>query len=180
MATQVSIPRPYPDTKPATEFIGGRLIQKMSPRGLHARVQLRFGSLLQAWADDFGAGRVGTEWDFDISVPGESINRLVPDIAYLSYARVGREDEVAADIPRVAPNVAVEILSPGQTMRHVAEKISVYLRAGCDLVIVIDPREEYALLHDATNVRRIERDETLVHPALPRLEIHLTRVFEKP
>jgi hypothetical protein len=29
----------FPETKPATEFIHGQLVQKMNARGLHARVE---------------------------------------------------------------------------------------------------------------------------------------------
>jgi Uma2 family endonuclease len=180
MATQLSIPHPYPETKPATEFIGGRLIQKMSPRGLHAQVQVALASLLRAWAMEFGTGRVGTEWDFDSTSPDESVNRLVPDVAYLSYERVRRDDVAAADIPRVAPNVAIEILSPGQAMAHLAEKVRLYLAAGCELVIVVDPRAEYAVLHDTVAVRRIERNDTLQHPALSGFAVPLAAAFELP
>jgi Uma2 family endonuclease len=179
MATQLSVPHPYPETKPATEFIGGRLVQKMSPRGLHARVQLRLGARLEAWAFESSKGRVGTEWDFDLTPPGEPVNRLVPDIAYLSYERVGRDDDAAADIPTVAPNVAVEVLSPGQRMEHLSEKIRIYLAAHCELVIVVDPRAEYAVLHDNSGVRRIERHETLEHPALSGFTLPLASVFVK-
>jgi Uma2 family endonuclease len=180
MATQLSLPYPYPDTKPATEFVGGQLVQKVSPRGLHARVQLRIGAILEAWAFESSAGRVGTEWDFDLSPPGESVNRLVPDIAFLSYQRVPRDDDAAADIPTVAPNVAVEILSPGQRMEHLAEKVRIYLATGCELVVVVDPRAEYAVLHDNSTVRRIEPHETIEHPALAGCTLALAAAFEKP
>ncbi len=98
-----SIPEPFPQTEPATEFIGGRLVQKMSPRGLHARVQGAFVRALHEWADENAAGRVGTEWDFDLTPPGEGVNRVVPDIAFLSYERVAFDDDEAAEIPTVAP-----------------------------------------------------------------------------
>jgi Uma2 family endonuclease len=87
------MPLLIPQTKPAMEFIDGMFVRKMSPFGLHARVQLIVAARMQAWADERGRGRVGTEWDFDLTPPGESTNRLVPDAAYLSYARVGFEDE---------------------------------------------------------------------------------------
>src|SRR5271170_1338434 len=106
---------PIPETKPATEFVDGRMVQKMSPYGLHARVQGVIAAALGAWSDEKGRGRVGTEWDFDLTPPGERVNRLVPDVAYVSYQRVSYEDEAGAQVPVVGPNVAVEILSQGQT-----------------------------------------------------------------
>lgn len=175
-----AIPEPYPETKPATEFIHGQLVQKMSPRGLHARVEGAFFRVLDDWADAHDAGRVGTEWDYDVTPPGEGTNRLVPDVAYLSYERVGFDDDEAAEIPKVAPNVVVEVLSPGQTMDDLADKLRIYLAAGVELAIYVDPRREYALLHDRCGTRTVTRDDYIEHPALPGFSVQLARVFEKP
>lgn len=175
-----TIPEPYPETKPATEFIHGRLVQKMSPRGLHARVEGEFYRALYNWADEHAAGRVGTEWDYDVTPPGEDTNRLVPDVAYLSYERVPFEDDDAAEIPTIAPNVVVEVLSPGQTMDDLAEKLRIYLAAGVELAIYVDPRREYALLHDPAGTRTVSHEEPIEHPALPGFSVRLARFFEKP
>ena len=80
-----------PDTKPATEWVNGRALQKMSPQRKHARAQSIFASALHAWAASEGPGRVGTEWDFRLAPPGEVRRPLVPDVAYLSYTRVPYE-----------------------------------------------------------------------------------------
>ena len=48
---------------------------------------------------------------------------MVPDVAYLSYARVPFEDSAAADIPRVAPDAVVEILSPGDRRKDIDNSI---------------------------------------------------------
>ncbi len=132
------------------------------------------------WADEHAAGRVATEWDFDLTPPGEDTNRLVPDVAYLSYERISFDDDEAAEIPTVAPNVVVEVLSPGQTMDDLAEKLRIYLAAGVELAIYVDPRRELAVLHDRTESKAITRGETIVHPALPGFAIPLARIFAKP
>jgi Uma2 family endonuclease len=175
-----TIPEPFPQTEPATEFIHGRLVQKMSPRGLHARVQGALFRALDEWADERASGRVGTEWDFDLTPPGEDANRLVPDVAYLSYERVAFDDDEAAEIPTVAPNVGVEVLSPGQTMDDLAEKVRIYLAAGMELVMVVDPRREIAVLHDRASTTLIHSRDLVEHPALPGFSIKLSRIFAKP
>src|SRR6202040_3305648 len=114
-----------PEAKPALEWVNGRVLQKVSPQRKHAVAQGRFYGALDAWARERGSGEVGTEWEFRIAPPGEVRRPLVPDVAYLSYDRVPYEDEEAADIPRVAPDVAVEVLSPRDHRRDVDEKIRV-------------------------------------------------------
>jgi Uma2 family endonuclease len=167
-----------PETKPATEFLDGCLVQKMSPFGLHARVQLAVAAALRGWADARGRGRVGTEWDFDLTPPGSSTNRLVPDAAFLSYERVGFTDENGAQIPKISPNVAVEILSKGQTFDRSRRRIEIYLACGAELVIVIDPRAEEAWLVDANGAIHLGSGESIRHPALPEFSLDLRACFE--
>src|SRR5215467_1444444 len=108
-----------PDTKPATEWILGRAVQKVSPQRRHALAQGVFFSEMHAWAKRYHAGRVGTEWDFRIAPPGEPRRPLVPDVAYVSYQRIPYESPTEADIPRVAPDLVVEVLSPDDRAAYV-------------------------------------------------------------
>ena len=171
-------PLQIPETKPATEFIDGCLVQKMSPLGLHARVQAAVAIALGTWSDERGRGRVGPEWDYDLTPPGGSTNRLVPDVAYLSYDRVAYENEAAAQVPTVAPNVAVEILSQGQNLANSQRRIDIFLACGAELVILIDPRAEEAWLVDANGTAHLTRDDTIVHSALPDFSLPLRRCLE--
>jgi Uma2 family endonuclease len=172
-----SKPLDVPETKPATEVIDGRFTQKMSPFGLQARVQLRIAGALQAWSDECGRGRVGTEWDFDLTPPGDRTHRLVPDAAYLSYGRVDFRDERAAQVPDVAPNVAIEILSKGQTFENSVRRVEIYVSAGAELVILIDPRSERACLVDSRGSQFIDGDARIEHSALPGFSLPLRTCF---
>jgi Uma2 family endonuclease len=169
-----------PQTKPATEFIDGRLVPKMSPYGLHARVQLVVASALGAWADEGGRGRVGTEWDYDLTPPGERTNRLVPDIAYLSYERVAYENEAAAQVPSVAPNVVVEILSEGQTLATSQRRVEIFLACTAELVVLIDPRAREAWLIDAASTQHLTENDVIAHAAIPAFSLSLRRCCELP
>ena len=160
----------FPETKPATEFIDGRLAQKMSPFGLHARVQRVVAAALGDWSDERGRGRVGTEWDFDLTPTGGRTNRLVPDVAFLSYDRVPYEDEAEAQVPIVAPDVAIEILSQGQTLENSERRISIFLACGAKLIVLLDPRREVAWLVDAAGSRELAqrwRDRARIDARLP-------------
>lgn len=174
-----TLPLPIPETKPATELIDGILVQKMSPYGLHGRVQLRIGAALAEWAESDGRGRVATEWDFDLTPYGEKTNRLVPDVAYLSYERVGYDDERAAQVPTVAPNVAVEILSEGQTVQNSTRRLQILFATGAELALLIDPRKEIAWLIDPQSTRELGPDDVVEHLALPDFWMPLRALFER-
>jgi Uma2 family endonuclease len=122
----------FPESKPETEWVRGRPLRKASPQYRHAKFQALLSMRLTAWAK--GRGRVDSERRFRVNPPGEAVRPLLPDVAYLSYARLGAEEDAAAQIPLGAPNVAVEILSPDDREIDVMDKVSTYLRVGCELV----------------------------------------------
>ena len=102
-----------PETKPETEWVRGRALQKVSPTYDHAALQTLLATALRAWADDDAHGRVGTEWRFRVAPPGEVVRPLVPDVGYLSYAALAADaPRDTVQVPLMAPTVAIEILSP--------------------------------------------------------------------
>ncbi len=164
-----------PDTEPETEWILGRAVQKMSPFRDHARLQLRFGTALDVWAE--GRGEVGSEWRFRIAPPGEVRRPLVPDLAYVANERLAGLEGVDFQAPPLAPDVAIEILSPSRVRRHVEHKIAVYLAAGSRLVIVVDARDRSVQLHDPRGVRVLRGEDVLAHEALPGFSLALPALF---
>jgi Uma2 family endonuclease len=106
-----------PETKPETEWILGRAVQKMSPRWTHARLQAWFARRLLEWED--GHGQSATEWRFRIAPPNEIRRPLVPDIAFVSNERLRDLDDSDLELPPFAPDVAVEIDATGaRTLRE--------------------------------------------------------------
>jgi Uma2 family endonuclease len=165
-----------PETKPETEWILGRAVRKVSPQRKHARLQTAFVLALGPWSE--GRGEVGTEWRFRPAPPNEIRRPLVPDISYVSHERLADlEEGLDLEVPPFAPDVAVEILSPGDRKRRLDHKIAVYLASGGSLVIVVDPRDHSVRLHDAHRVRVLHGDEVIEHPAMPGFSLSLPRLF---
>ena len=167
------------ETKPAREWINGRILQKVSPRRKHALAQTIFSAALHAWAMDCGSGRVGTEWEFRVQPPGAERRSLVPDVAYLSYDRVPYEADAAADIPLVAPNVVIEVISPGDLKRDIEEKVRVYLAAGSDVVFLVDTDARTVTARAPGGVRRYVETDELRHTALPGFAMPVAVLFEE-
>jgi len=166
-----------PETKPETEWVRGRPLQKVSPTYRHSRLQSQMVIALDSWAE--GRGRVGTEWRFRIAPPGEIVRPLVPDVAYLSYARLPVESDDAAQVPLGSPNVAVEVLSPDDRARDVRDKIETYLRAGTEAVIVVDPHTETIRAESRDGVVTFAIGETFGHPSLPGFTLDVGAYFAR-
>lgn len=164
-----------PQTEPETEWIMGRAVRKVSPRRTHGRLQSAFAHALFAWEP--GHGQSATEWRFRIAPPGEIRRPLVPDVAFVSKERLRGLDDGDREVPPFAPDVAVEILSPGDPLRYVEHKVAVYLAGGASLVVVVDPETRTVALHDANGSRTLRDGETLRHPALPGFALALRELF---
>jgi Uma2 family endonuclease len=169
-----------PETKPETEWVGGRALQKVSATYRHAALQGLIFAALREWADAGSYGRVGTEWRFRVGPPGAVIRPLVPDVAYLSYAALpaGAPPE-RFQVPLAAPTVAIEILSPDDRPRDVADKIETYLAAGSSAVMIVDPDTGTITIHDQSGAGISRRGDTLAHRALPGFTLDVTALFER-
>ena len=117
-----------PETTPATEWILGRPVRKMSPRRRHALLQLELGAHLRTWSR--GRGEVGTEWKFRVTPPGQYTRSLVPDVAFISFESLDAAGQRGVEEPLVAPDVGFEINSPGDTAARKMHKTGVYLASG--------------------------------------------------
>ena len=164
-----------PETKPETEWVRGRPLQKVSPQRDHARLQGALTIALTRWAQ--GRGEVGPEWRFRVAPPGEVRRPLVPDVSYVSNARLRELTDRELQIPPLAPDIAVEILSPDDRRIDLDHKIDVYLRAGSSLVIVVDPQRRIVELHDRNGKSDLDENCVIEHAALPGFAYGVRELF---
>jgi Uma2 family endonuclease len=165
-----------PETKPAIESIHGRWVHKVSPKRKHALLQIRLGALLLAWAGD--RGEVGSEWRFYLLPRGDAPSSLVPDVAYVSFERLPPELGELREKPTIAPDIAVEVLSPDDRMNVFSEKIALYLTFGSRLVIVVDPHDRAVVLYERDGIRQFSADDVAISETYPDLRIELRSLFK--
>jgi len=154
-----------PQTEPETEWVRGRPLQKVSPQRTHSWLQGALTVELTHWAA--GRGKVGPEWRFRIAPRGEIRRPLVPDVAYVSNVRLQALSDADLEVPPLAPDVAVEILSPDDHRADADDKIGACLKAGSSLAIVVDPEKRVVELHDRYGVARLNENDAIEHAALP-------------
>ena len=81
-------------------------------------------------------------------------------------------------IPLGTPDLAVEILSPDDRAADVEDKISTYLRAGCAVIVVVDPQSETLEAIVPSGRTAFRRGETFRDPAVDGLAIDVAKLFE--
>lgn len=63
----------------------------------------------------------------------------IPDICFVSRARLPSGKPPRRPIPKLAPNLAVEVLSKSNTEREMSRKLTDYFHAGVEVVWFVDP-----------------------------------------
>jgi len=124
-----------PEEEPALEYWHGEVSQKVSPKGPHSALQGGFVLRLGIVATP---GRLARVFPVArITFAGQS---TVPDLVVYRWDRVPRDQQgqVAEDFV-TPPDVALEILSPGQSRRALIERCRWYVEHGVRLAIFADP-----------------------------------------
>ncbi len=133
------------EKKPYIEVLDGERQPDVSPHDLHGRLAGRVFTALDAWAGD--AGRAGVEIRYYFEHADGTWSSVLPDVAYMSEERLPQGMHDAAQRPRIAPDIAFEIVSPSDRPGRLARKIALYLEFGATVVLVIDPVKRTVAIH---------------------------------
>ena len=82
-----------------------------------------------------------------------------------------------ASEPALAPDIAVEILSPSDRRRDVDEKVALYLKHGSKLVLEVDPDGYTIAAHARDGVTTFGTDDSFAHDATPWLRFDVAPLF---
>ncbi len=118
------------------ELVQGHLIE-MSPTGdVHGRLTMRLAVRLAVFAEQHALGQLyGAETGFKLSSNPDTVYGI--DVALVSKARLKPATEGFFD---GAPDLAVEVVSPGNTRSEMHEKVIAYFQAGARLVWIVYPK----------------------------------------
>ena len=161
------------------ELIYGELVM-MSPAGAeHGVVAARFVRYLAEFVEQHDLGFVFS------SETGFTVERG-PDLVRAPDASFVRKDRVGSSLPEGyfdgVPDLAVEVVSPDDRRREVAEKVNMWLAHGARVVWVADPRQMTVVVHRVgqTPVTLRVNEEIRNEPLLPGFVLVLSNVFRLP
>ncbi len=117
------------------ELVDGTLVEKAM--GFD---ESRFAALLVGYLHRFIERH-----DLGAIVGADAMMRLfpglvrIPDAAFISWERYPRKKRRRGEIPTLAPDLVVEVLSKGNTPKEMKRKLGEYFRAGVRLVWYVNP-----------------------------------------
>jgi Uma2 family endonuclease len=160
-----------PDEPGKQELSNGEVIVVPPPHAIHSEICWRITEALRDYLKRSGKGRVYSEAGFRL---GPHTVRQ-PDVAVLSETPVLPEGDWVSG----APDIAIEVLSPGNSAEDIELKISQYLAAGAKLVWIVSPkaRQVRVCRADGTQVTLREPQSLTGEPALPGFLLPLVELF---
>lgn len=130
------------ETKPYLELIDGEVVCKAMPSPHHGLIVLEIGSQLRNYLKRSGEGRAFTE------VRHQSADEqrvYLPDLNVTLRGRLPSE-RGRGPVER-APDFAIEVLSPDDRAARVLDRVQFYLRAGVELVWIVDPESRTVFVY---------------------------------
>jgi Uma2 family endonuclease len=164
------------DSGKKSELIEGDLFMSPAPNRFHQKILIRLSSMFWAYLQANPLGEVYAA-PFDVTLT--DLNVYQPDLCYFSKARYTSLTDHGAD---GAPDLVVEILSPGSVKHDLGVKKEIYARTGVEELWSVDPVKRaiavFQLSENSTAPRAtLMAGKTLTTPLLPGLKIKVRDVF---
>jgi Uma2 family endonuclease len=166
-----------PDDGWRRELVDGELVE-MRPAGFeHGEVALAVGSLLREHVRRAGLGRVvAAETGFRLSRSPDTIRAA--DAAFVAARRLPAPEQRTGFLD-LAPDLAVEVVSPSDRASDVLAKASAWLTGGSAAVWVVYPAARTVAVHTAGgHVRHLGVNDVLTGGgAVPGFEVLVSELF---
>ena len=165
-----------PDDGWRYELVRGELRRSMPAGYGHGKVAARIGRLVGNHVEQHELGDVLAAGTGFVIERGPDTVRA-PDASFVSAARLPAD--AVWGFGELAPDLAVEVLSPSDTATEVLDKVLQWLEAGVRLVWVLDPRRRTVSVHTPDrHVRVLIEGEVLDGgDVLPDFRVEVSALF---
>ena len=162
------------------ELVDGRLVERdMGWRS--SRIGGRVFRILDVYCEQRGLGWVAPADASYQCFPDDPGMVRKPDVSFIRRERLREEEEPEGHCP-IAPDLAVEVISPNELYYQVEEKIADYFSAGIPLVWVVNPATRSVRVHrrDGTISDLAEADELTGEDVIPGFGCRVSDIFRTP
>jgi Uma2 family endonuclease len=159
------------------ELVRGELNRTSPTGGEQGAIAMFVSIAMGSFVIEKGLGLVfGAETGFKIAFDPDTVR--APDFAYVRRERIP-ESGIPKGFWIGAPDLAVEVISPGDIYGEVEEKVLEWLDAGTKMVIVVNPRRRTSTVYRSRNEVKIlsEGDELSGEDVLPGFSCKVSSFF---
>lgn len=161
------------------EIVNGELIDMGNSGAKHGYVCSVLMILLGGYVH---IEKLGAMFDSSTAFKMKSGNKRSPDVSFMAKERLQGLDELPDGFLEGAPDLAVEILSPSNTVEEIHNKLVEYFDNGSRLVWVINPKEKYVLVYRSSQEpdRLLKSIDSLDgEEIIPGFSLAIAELFQK-
>jgi Uma2 family endonuclease len=160
------------------ELIEGVLVEK----AMGFREAFLAGVLLHLLTEFVNKHKLG------VVLPPDATMRLfpglvrLPDVSFFSWDRLPGGEFPDTPVPAVAPDLAAEVVSKGNTRKEMVRKVGEYFRSDVRLVWLIYPRKRLVEVYTSPKEKQMIREGQLLDggQVLPGFSLRLSELFALP
>lgn len=158
------------------ELVRGEVVEVSGTDGEHGDFVLAIVTLLHAFIRPRRLGKLYADGvGFIIRRDPDTVR--IPDVAFVARSRVPVSGSPKKHWP-LAPDLAVEIVSPGDRRHAVEEKTQGYLAAGTRMAWVLWPEQQTAVVYTQSGTRTLTAADTLGGgDVLPEFTVSVAALF---
>lgn len=138
------------------ELVDGKLVNIGNSGMEHGEIGSFLGGSLSLYVRSY---KLGCVCDSSTAFAMQNGNKWSPDISFVAKERLQGVKRLPKGYSQGAPDLAVEILSPTNTVEEIHEQIVEYFENGTRLAWVIHPDEQYVLVYHTPSPDRLLRLE---------------------
>jgi Uma2 family endonuclease len=147
-----------PDDGNQYEIVNGELV--MSNSGAeHGYIAVILSTILYSFVR---SQKLGVVLDSSTAFTLKTGNKRSPDVSFIAKERLQGLKKLPRGFWQGSPDLAVEVLSPSNTVEEIHNKIIEYFDNDTKLVWVINPEEEYVLIYHSPKPDRFLRDQDML------------------
>ncbi|MCO6458233.1 MAG: Uma2 family endonuclease [Pirellulaceae bacterium] len=159
------------------ELVDG-VLRMMSPAGGdHGEVAAELLLQIRRHAKQHHLGRTyAAETGFLLGRNPDTV--IAPDVAFVSYDRLGGPQVRHAGYVPLAPDLVAEVVSPNDRRRDVELKATAWLQAGVQVVLVVDPQSSTVCEYRRNVEVRVHSDGYVdLDDVLPGFQLDVAALF---
>jgi len=164
---------------PPQEIVNGKWTGTPKMAGQeHARISMRLSVALFTFVNARDLGEVyGDNLNYVLEgEPGNIVRMRIPDLSFVAANRTSTPDEKGYYY--LAPDLAIEVISPTESKKETVEKIADYLRFGAKQVWAVDPDPRTVTVHLPDGSTKVYSETLTGGDVLPGFVLPLKQLFE--
>jgi Uma2 family endonuclease len=154
------------------ELIGGEVVKMAFPSLPHDFIKNRINRILTRYLDS--RPELGLLSMVEIGTLVSNCDAFAPDVCISTLERLSTLERIFPG----APEIAIEVVSPSDTAKHLKRKVDAHLAGGAQSVWIVFPEARSVQVFRRDSLNELKPDQAIEDPLLPGFSSPVSAFFE--